>query len=314
MRVLVTGAGGFLGSALSTALVGRGDTVIAFDLAMPRAMQAAAAANPALVLRVGDITDPAHVQGVLQVHAPDAVLHCAAQVGAQASAASPRNVVRVNLGGAINLFEGMRLRGIRRVIHLSSEEVYGDFQAAVATEDHPQRPAIPYGVTKLAVEHMGRAFGNMHGLECINLRVSWAYGPGLPRPRVPRVFVEAAVEGRPLHLPSGGDSTIDQTYIDDLVSGTLAALDHPVHPFDTYNLATGAAPPLSEVVRIIRDLVPSADISIGPGIYEYAHPLQTPRKGALDGTRAREAFGYAPKYDLAAGLSAYIDAHRRRQR
>lgn len=309
MRVLVTGGGGFLGGALAKALAARGDQAIVFDIRIPPGIAESKDAN--IVAYEGDVTDMANLCQVFRRERPEAVLHCAAIVGIIASLGSPQNVLRINVEGAVNLFEAMRLFDVRRVIHVSSEETYGHFASPVITEDHPQNPIYPYGITKLTVEHLGRTYALLHGIECINVRTSWVYGPGLPRVRVPRDLVEAAVEGRSLHLPWGGESAIDHTYVEDFVAGALAALDHPAHPYDAYHVASGSAPTLRDMVGVVKKLVPGSDLSVGPGLYRYAGRVEIPRKGALDCARAREVFGYEPRFDLRAGLEAYVAAQRR---
>jgi UDP-glucose 4-epimerase len=140
------------------------------------------------------------------------------------------------------------------------------------------------------------------------------YGAGLPRPRVPKTLIDAALAARPLHLASGGDFRVDHTYIDDLVAGLLLALDRDVHAFDVYHVASGAAPSLAQIVAILRELVPGADLAVGPGAYRFDERLGPARKGALDVTRAREHLGYVPRFDIRAGLAATIEAQRRDQR
>ncbi|HZD26939.1 MAG TPA: NAD(P)-dependent oxidoreductase, partial [Alphaproteobacteria bacterium] len=93
---------------------------------------------------------------------------------------------------------------------------------------------------------------------------------------------------------------VDHTYIDDVVAGILLALDRKEHPFDAYNIASGRAPTLAEIVEIIRELVPGAEISVGPEEFRHGLPgAEVPAvpKGALDITRAREVLGYAPRFD-----------------
>ena len=307
MRVLVTGGGGFLGVAVSKALAARGDTAIAFDAFISPQLTAAAALTKNIVPVTGDIADMANVCQVFQAHEPDVIIHCAAVVGVIASLSSPTNVFRVNVNGAINLYEAMRLYGLKRMIHVSSEETYGEFQMDVATEDHPMNPLYAYGITKVAVEHLGRTYALTAGLETINLRTSWVYGPHFPRLRVPQDLLLAAATGKSLHLKQGGDSAVDHTYVDDFVNGTLLALDHQDHPFDAYHIASGTAPTVFEMVDYIKEMVPEADISIGPGKYQHAGTVDIPRKGALDCSRAAQAFGYVPKYDLKAGLKANLE-------
>ncbi len=241
---------------------------------------------------------------------PDAVIHCAAVVGVAASAGAPLTTFRVNVEGALHLMEAMRLLGVKRLINLSTEEIYGHFRSDIISEDHPCLPLMPYGISKFAVEQLARDQVRLHGLQCIHLRTCWVYGPGLPRPRVPKTLVDAAVAGQPLHLAAGGDFRVDHIYIDDLVVGVLAALDTAHHRFDAYHIASGTAPSLAEIVALLKELVPGAQLSVGPGAYRFADTLAVVRKGALDVSRARAELGYAPRYDIRRGLDAYVKALR----
>ena len=123
-----------------------------------------------------------------------------------------------------------------------------------------------------------------------------------------RAIVDAALEGRPLHLPWGFDTRIDHTYIADIVAGVLLALDCKVHPFDTYNIASDSAPSLGEIAAIVNELVPGARISVGPGSYMHQQGVSAVRKGALATDRARQAIGYMPKFNIRAGLAASLEA------
>lgn len=307
MRALITGGGGFLGAEVAKALIARGDTAIALDTQL----NALANVSDANLVRVpGDITDMASIAQAVKLHKPDAVIHCAAIVGALASLGSPINVVRVNIEGSLNVFEAMRLGGIRRCIHISSEETYGPFRADRIDETHPLDPVLPYGICKVAVEQLGRSYRDLHGLEVINLRTSWVYGPGLPRERVPKTLVDAALAGRKLHLLSGADTKIDHTHIFDIVSGILKALDHPQHRYDAYNIASGQAPTIAEIIAIIRELVPDAQLSADSGPYRHGDRVEMVRKGALDVSRAAAELGWQPRYDIRTGLADYIATMR----
>jgi nucleoside-diphosphate-sugar epimerase len=308
MRVLITGGGGFLGAAVALALVARGDTVIAFDTQL--ASLATAGPDDRLIRVPGDITDMANVAHAVMVHKPHAVVHCAAIVGVLSSLGSPINVIRVNVEGSLNVFEAMRLGGVRRCIHISSEEAYGAFRADRIDETHSLDPVLPYGICKAAVEQLGRSYRDLHGLEVINLRTSWVYGPRLPRNRIPKNLVDAALIGRKLHLPAGADSAIDHTHVDDFVSGVLKALDHKQHRFDVYNIASGQATTVAELIAVVRDLIPGAELSVGPGMYRHGDQVEMVRKGALDVSRAAAELGWTPRYDIRAGLAAYINALR----
>jgi len=307
MRALITGGGGFLGAEVTRALIARGDTAIALDTQL----NALANVSETNLVRVpGDITDMASIAQAVKLHKPDAVIHCAAIVGALASLGSPINVVRVNIEGSLNVFEAMRLGGIRRCIHISSEEAYGPFRADRIDETHPLDPVLPYGICKVAVEQLGRSYRDLHGLEVINLRTSWVYGPGLPRERVPKTLVDAALAGRKLHLLSGADTKIDHTHIFDIVSGILKALDHPQHRCDAYNIASGQAPSIAEIIAIIQELIPTAQLSADSGPYRHGDRVEMVRKGALDVSRAAAELGWKPRYDIRTGLADYIATMR----
>lgn len=309
-RILVTGGAGFIGAAVVKALAERGDTVIAFDLAAGARLPRLIERHRNLTFAPGELTEWPQIAGLVKQHRPDAVIHCAAIVGLVNSLASPIATMRVNVEGSLNVLEAMRLFDVRRMVNLSSEEIYGPFRAERIDENHPCFPVKPYGISKFAVEQLARDFAGAHGMECIHVRTCWVYGPGLPRPRVPKTLVDAAVEGRRLHLDSGGDFRVDHVYIDDVVDGILRALDKQHHRYDAYHIATGQAASLAEIVKIVQELVPGADLAVGPGNYRFADGVEAVRKGALDVSRAAAELGYRPRYDIRAGLAAYIEAKR----
>lgn len=308
--ILVTGASGWLGVAITEALLARGDAVVGMDLGIGPALAAVARQYDRLTPVAGDLGEWPQVTRVFREHRPDAVVHCAAIVGVVAAADIPIKALRVNVEGSLNLFEAMREAGVKRVVHISTEETYGDFLAPMIDEDHPQRPTSFYGATKLAVEIMGRVYSHEHGLECINVRTCWVYGPRLPRARVPKTFIEAALRGEAYHLDAGRDLAVDQVHISDTVAGVLLALDKPKHRFDSYNVATGQAPTIGDVAAIVNAAVPGARITVGSGEYLHGGAVATARKGALDIARARAELGYAPKYDLKRGIEATIEESR----
>ncbi len=309
-HVLVTGAAGFIGLAVTRALAARGDRVTGLDIAISGKLARLADESRAVRAVAGEITEWPHLAELFAAEKPEAVIHCAALVGVLNATRAPRAALRVNIEGTLTILDAMRLHGVRRMVHVSSEETYGAFLAPCIAEDHPQNPANPYGVSKLAVEHLARGYRAQYGVETVHMRTSWVYGPGLPRARVPRTFVDAALEGRAFHLPTGGEFAVDHTYLDDVVDGFLRALDLPEHPFDAYNLASGAAPRLDEIAAIVCALVPGARISVGPGPYQHGSVggmvVACPRKGALDIGRARSVLGYAPRFDIRAGLAQTI--------
>ncbi len=309
--ILVTGAAGFIGAAVVRALAARGERVIAVDAAPVGRFEVAGS----VVAAQCDLAEWPRLLDLLASEKPAAVIHCAAVVGVVNSVRAPLGTMRVNVEGSLNLIEAMRIAGIRRLIHMSSEETYGAFEAGTIAEDHPQRPLMAYGISKLAVEQLARSYRRLHGIETVNLRTSWVYGPGLPRLRVPRIFLEAALRGEDCHLAGGAGLAVDHTYIDDAVAGILGALDCAAHPFDAYNIGSGEATSLGDMVTIIREMVPDARISVGSGPYHHGDVggVKVPgvAKGALDVSRAGRVFGYRPRFDIRLGLAAYFEALRR---
>ena len=312
-RVLVTGGAGWLGAAVVRRLAARGDQVLVLDN-----FQAGAPANleglgPTVRLIPGDITDLSGLLLVIKEHRVQRIVHAAAIVSVLSSLGAPSHVTRVNIEGTLNVLEAMRLFEVERTVHISSEETYGDFRYEPIDEEHPLAPTAPYGITKVASEHLGRFYRAQHKTDFINVRTSWVYGPRFPRLRIPRTLIEAALEKRPLHLPQGGDARIDHTYLDDCVEGILLALDHPTHPFDVYNIGSGQSWSTAELVAMVRELIPGADLTVGPGPLRFTDQMAAPKKGALDIARARTVLGYRPRYDLRQGLAANIEWYRRGQ-
>ena len=305
--ILVTGGSGFLGAALTEALAGRGDHVIAMDVRIGEALGRLAAAHENVTPVVADLTEWASIADLFRAHRVDSVIHCGAIVGVIASVDHPFNTMRVNVEGTVNLLECMRLFGARRMVQISSEEVYGDFRSARIDEEHPRNPVQAYGISKVACEQFARSYAARYGLECIAVRTSWVYGANLPRERVPRNLLSAIVDGRSCHVPAGADALIDHTYVDDFVAGVLLAHDHPRHRFDAYHVTSGQAVTVQGIVDVLKELAPGADIGVGPGAYFHGPGVAAVRKGALDVSRARAELGYRPRHDIRSGLQRCLD-------
>ncbi|MBN2123527.1 MAG: NAD-dependent epimerase/dehydratase family protein [Deltaproteobacteria bacterium] len=311
--VLVTGGAGFLGTAVVRRLAPRGDRVIVLDNFQAGVPENLGGLGSNVAVFSGDITDLGGLLGLIRQHRVQRIIHTAAIVSTLPSLSAPSYVTRVNIEGTLNVLEAMRLFDVERAVHISSEEIYGAFRHEPADEEHPAGPTAPYGISKAASEQLGRFYRTVYKTDFISARTSWVYGPGFPRQRIPRTLIEAALAGRPLHLSCGGDARIDHTYLDDCVDGILLALDHPVHPFDVYNVASGEGRTLAEMVGLVKDLIPGTCLSVGPGPLWYDDRLVVPPKGALDLTRAKEVLGYRPKYNLRRGLASYIEWYRRGQ-
>lgn len=302
MKVLVTGGCGFLGARIAARLASRGDRVTVFDAVAPATAVPAGAA-----VVTGDITDAEAVAEAVG-GGIDAVVHCAAVVGVPASVRDPLRCVSVNVAGSVVLLEAMRRAGVRRLVHLSSNEVYGDASATPIAEDHPLRPQLPYGVTKLAVEQLCRDYGALYGIASVSLRGSWIYAPDFPRPRLPNLLIDRLCRGEAVRFETGADSVMDYVHADDVTAAVAAALDRDRHRFDAYNIGAGVGTPLPELAALAAELIPGARVSVGPGRYRLDGGLEMRVQGALDIGRAARELGWRPERDLRTGLEELIRA------
>ena len=306
-RILVTGASGFIGYAVTEALAARGDDVIATDQAIGPRLQALGEEEKNVRAVPGEITEWPQLVSLIKDDKPDRIVHCAAIVGVPASLGTPIGTFRVNVEGTIYLLEAMRLFGMRRMVNISSEEIYGAFTADTIDETHRCLPTRPYGISKFVIEQVSRDYAERYGLECIHTRTCWVYGPYFPRPRAPCNLLDAAIAGRSMHQPGGASFAVDQVHIDDVVQGVLLALDKREHRYDAYHIATGVSVTFAEVVSIIKERLPEADISVGAGPFRFVDGTEVVRKGALSIARARQELGFEPRYDIRTGLNAWID-------
>lgn len=296
MSVLVTGGAGFLGRHLCRALRAQGADVVALD------RPATAGLGDGITYVPGDVTDGPALRDLMSDHRVTRVVHAASIVGVAASAGDPAPALRVNILGAVAVFEAAAAAGVQRVVDISSEEYYGDFAEDPIREDALSAPVSPYGISKAAVERMGGYYARTRGLPYAAVRLCWVYGPGFPRARLPQPWLEDVRAGRDSVLEHGGDQRIDFTYVDDAVRGVLAVVQagHLAHA--AYNVATGRAVTLTELAAAMHDLWPSWHADVGPGALELAPGVPAARKGALCVDRAETELGYRPEISLSEGL------------
>lgn len=255
MNFLITGAAGFLGSALAEHLAREGHQVRGLDdlsTGNPQAL------SPDVHFTRGDINDRPKLWTLLQE--VDCVYHLAARVSVQESVLYPREYNATNVGGTVSLMEAMRDVGVRRVILASSGAVYGDQGDQPLNEIAPPDPRSPYAVSKFSAEHYVRTIGNLWGMESVCLRIFNAYGPGqnLPPSHPPVVphFLRQAMRGGTLVVHGNGEQTRDYVYVDDVVSAMVAAATAPDINGLVINVGSGTE-------TSIRDLVKSVSQAVG---------------------------------------------------
>ena len=306
MAILVTGGAGFLGSHLVRALAEREDRVVVYDnfwAGSPRNLEGV----NKVVLCPGDILDMGHIIRVCKEHKVTRAIHGGAISSPGAAIAQPAIAARVNIEGTINVLEAAVILEMQRVVNISTEEVYGLYVADPMSEDDPKNPVTPYGVSKLASEGYCDQYRKIYGLDAVNVRPSWVYGPALPRFRPPKVFIENAIDGVETVLESGGDQSLDHTYVEDVARGIRDLTYSENLKHTAYNIASGECFTIEEMAGIIRDLVPGYRFHIGGGLLCYVEGFPMPQKGRLDISRAREDFGYEPRYSLKDGLKQYVE-------
>jgi UDP-glucose 4-epimerase len=295
LNFLVTGAAGFLGSALANTLVKAGHQVRGLD---DLSTGDPARLNPAVLFTRGDVQDRPKLWTLLQD--VECVYHLAARVSVQESILYPREYNATNVGGTVSLMEAMRDVGVRRVVFVSSGAVYGEQQDQPVKETATPNPGSPYSVSKLSAEYYVRTIGALWEIETVILRVFNAYGPGQPLPaaHAPVVarFLRQASGGGSLVVHNGGHQTRDYVYIDDAVECLAAAATAPGVDRKIVNVGSGVETSVDSLAEQIIRLVKQGEV------------LKTPyEEGGLsrmcaDLTLARELLGYRPKYTLSEGL------------
>ncbi|WP_256727390.1 NAD-dependent epimerase/dehydratase family protein [Streptomyces acidiscabies] len=305
-RTVVTGAAGFIGSHLALALARSGTTVIGVDRRGPASDEAAAAnlatlrGLPGYTHVTADLTacgiDP------LLLHA-DAVFHLAAIPGVRPSW-GPRfaEYVACNLLATQRLLESAARMRIPRLVVASSSSVYGTTTGRPSSEHDVPHPMSPYAVTKLAEEQLCLAYGDRDAspTRVVALRYFTVYGPRQRSDMFTHRALAAALTGEPLHLFGTGHQRRDLTYVDDVVTATIAAATAP-DARGVINVGSGTSTSLLEIVNFARHLA-GQDIQIRPATGRDGDPPAT----QADTTRALSLLGWHPTVDLHTGLRAQL--------
>ncbi len=296
MNFLITGAAGFLGSALANQLAREGHLVRGLDDLSTGDPQAL---SPDVHFTRGDVNDRPKLWTLLQD--VDCVYHLAARVSVPESILYPREYNAVNVGGAVSLMEAMRDVGVRRVVLVSSGAIYGDQGEQPLRETMPPNPRSPYAVSKLAAEYYVNTIGDLWNIETVCLRVFNAYGPGqrLPASHPPVVpyFLRQALRNGSLVVHGDGSQTRDYVYVDDVVSGLIAASTAPGIDGLVINIGSGKETSVRDLVKTVLEVTNSKS----EAIYNPKTSGGVSRMCA-DLTLAAAKLGYRPSIPLSHGL------------
>jgi len=319
MKILLTGAAGFIGSHAAEKLLAAGHSVVGldnfdpyYDPAIKRRNLEAASREAKYRFVEGDYGNAEWLDRLLPGEGFDAVLHLAAQAGVRPSLADPLKYERVNVTNLITLLEALRRHGPRRLVAASSSSVYGNVTPAPFREDAPcLQPQSPYGASKKASEIYLGLYAQLYGFQVIVVRPFSVYGPRQRPDMAIGPFARKILLGETLTLYGDGSSARDYTYVDDLVRGLQGALAFPVS-FGIYNLGSDRPVSLKELVRLLEQAAGRpAKVHWVP-----AQPGDVERTCA-DLTRARRDLGYAPQVSLEDGLRrtvAWVKAELARER
>jgi len=293
-NILVTGAVGLIGHAVRCKLEDRGTRVVAVD-------RIATSVDGREVLEC-DVTDIHGLHALARRHDFSHIVHCGAFSGPMVAPDHPTQMVRVNIGGAANIGELARIVGGVRVVFASTATAYGVTPPGPVPENTVMVPDTMYGASKAAAEHVMNAYKLQFGVDTVNLRIGWVYGPRRSTACLIRQMMVDAISGRTTCIPYGRDFPRQYLHIDDAAEAMIAALDRPNLPQQAYNITGGSRLTLSEVAQVVMRVVPGARIELGEG-----DDPGDMRQELFDISAAARDFGYVPKIGLEDGVRSYLD-------
>lgn len=296
MKVLVTGGAGFIGSHVVDRLLAAGHAVAVVDDLSTGQREFV---EPRARLHVLDVRSR-ELAEVFAAERPEAVIHHAAQAEVRRSVEDPALDADINIGGMLNLLLCCRRYEVARVIYASTGgAVYGDTETLPTPEDHPTRPASPYGISKLVAEHYLAVWGALYGVGGIALRYANVFGPRqnpLGEAGVVAIFSHRILGGEPVTINGDGEQTRDYVYVEDVAEANLRALERP-DARGAVNIGTGVE---TSVNALLRRLEAVAGCHV-----EARHGPPKPgeqRRSVLDASLAKRLLGWAPHVTLDEGL------------
>jgi UDP-glucuronate 4-epimerase len=309
-RLLVTGGAGFIGSHLVDRLLTTGVARVVvvddfndfYDPAVKRANVAPHLKHPAYRLVTADIRDYEALKAVFAEEVFDAVVHLAARAGVRPSLSEAQLYQEANVTGTLNLLELARRNAVPRFVFGSSSSVYGPVAPPPFREDAPLMPISPYAATKAAGEMFVHTYSHLYDIKAVCLRFFTVYGARQRPDLAIHKFARLIAAGRPIPVYGDGTTERDYTYVDDIVSGVVAALGYDATPFEVINLGESEMVSLNRLIELLEE-------SLGRPAQIERLPLQAgdlPRTHA-DITKARRLLGYQPTTPVEQGIQKFAE-------
>jgi len=330
MKVLVTGAAGFIGSTLSQKLLNRGNHVIGvdnlndyYDPSLKEARLSKLISNENFTEARISIEDKSAMEQVFNTHRPDRVVNLAAQAGVRYSIENPYAYIDANIYGFMNILENCRHNQVEHLVYASTSSVYGAHtNMPFSIHDHVDHPVSLYAATKKSNELMAHTYSHLFNIPTTGLRFFTVYGPWGRPDMALFTFTRKILAGEPIDVFNHGNHKRDFTYIDDIVEGVIRTLDQVAQPnpdwnSDTPNSATSAAPYRvynignSEPVNLMR-YIEVLEENLGKKAEMNLLPLQpgdVPDTYA-DVTDLQKAVDYKPQTSVEDGIAAFVKWYR----
>ncbi|MBN1876249.1 MAG: GDP-mannose 4,6-dehydratase [Anaerolineae bacterium] len=313
MRVLITGAAGFIGSNLAESLLKQGTQVVGLDNfndyyspARKRKNVAALGAYSDFVMHEADLRDETTVTRVITEGSFDAIAHLGAMANVRYSIERAPLYTDVNIRGTVNVLEGARLAGVPHIVFASTSSVYGKTEQLPFQENDPLgKPLAPYPASKIAGELMGYTYHNLFDISFTAVRFFSVYGPRGRPDMMPFMITDSIVQDKMFKLYDAGEMYRDWTFIGDIVKGITAALERPLG-YERINLGRGQPVRMADFVTLVEQLVGKRALMETPPA-----PASEPHITYADITKARRLLDYAPQVSVEEGMAIFWEWYQK---
>ncbi|TBM13624.1 NAD-dependent epimerase [Hafnia alvei] len=330
MKILVTGAAGFIGANACNRLLNNGDSVVGidnlndyYDVALKEARLEPLMSNDRFHFLKADISDSLTIAKLFEDQQFDRVIHLAAQAGVRYSLTNPLSYAQSNLLGHLNILEGCRHTKVKHLVYASSSSVYGlNGKTPFSTSDSVDHPISLYAATKKSNELMAHSYSHLYGIPTTGLRFFTVYGPwGRPDMALFK-FTKNILAGEPIDIYNNGEMQRDFTYIDDIVEGIIRIADVIPEVNYEWTVETGSPATSSAPYRVynlgngspvkLMDYITSLEKSLGIKAIKNFMPMQPGDvyKTYADTQDLFAATGYKPKVGVDEGVQAFVDWYR----